>query len=317
MADEGQVRVIIKKKKGGHGAHHGAAWKVAYADFVTAMMALFMVLWLLTQADLKLRSQIAQYFRIAGVMPGGTVLSEERGDKSREPKVVANDIIVLQGQGEEEKLEGQAKKIEEAVKEVTQEHPELAALQDQVMVQVTEAGLSIQFVDKGRNMLFDLSSPELKPAVVEVLRKLGTLLGSMPNAIHVGGHTDSRPYPPSVKMTNWELSFRRADNARRLLEANGLRPGQVRSVQAFADRMPLVPENPLADENRRLSVLAERQGPLPAKYKQDAGGETVVLPPDTLPTRPAPAGEAAPAAPATSGTPAAAPAPAAPAAPAP
>jgi chemotaxis protein MotB len=319
MADEAAPRVIIRRKKGGHAAYHGGAWKVAYADFVTAMMALFMVLWLLTQADLKLRSQIAQYFRNAGVMPGSTMLSEEKAEHSREPKIVGSDIIVVQGQGEEEKLEGQAKQIEQAVKDAAKENPELAGLQDQVMVQVTEAGLSIQFVDKGRNMLFDLSSAELKPAVVEVLKRMGTLLGSMPNPLQIGGHTDARPYPPQTHMTNWELSFRRADNARRVLEGNGLRPGQVKSVMAFADRMPLVPENPLADENRRLSVLAERQQPAPAKYKSTGGNDVVVMPPDSLPGAAAhdgPPADAAPAAaPASPGAAPATPTAAAPVAP--
>src|SRR5499433_1837247 len=105
--------IIIIKRKGRHGAHHGGAWKVAYADFVTAMMALFMVLWLLTQADMKLRQQIAQYFRDQGVLPGGSIISSEtQASKSREPHVVSKDIIVVQGQAEQERLEGEKKAIE-------------------------------------------------------------------------------------------------------------------------------------------------------------------------------------------------------------
>src|ERR1700675_5204740 len=104
--DEKLAPVIIKRKRAAHAAHHGGAWKVAYADFVTAMMALFIVLWLLTQADMRLRQQIAQYFRDPGVLPGGAVLNQEASAaKSREPKVVAQEIIVVQGDGEEKLLE--------------------------------------------------------------------------------------------------------------------------------------------------------------------------------------------------------------------
>src|ERR1041385_7467765 len=105
---DGDRPIIIIRKKKSHGGHHGGAWKVAYADFVTAMMALFMVLWLLTQADMKLRQQIAQYFRDQGVLPGGSIINPEAAEsKSREPHVVSKDIIVVQGQAEQERLEGE------------------------------------------------------------------------------------------------------------------------------------------------------------------------------------------------------------------
>jgi chemotaxis protein MotB len=309
MAGDDKPKVIIKRKKGGHAAHHGGAWKVAYADFVTAMMALFMVLWLLTQADLKLRQQIAQYFRDPGIMPGGSLLDPESNEaKSREPQVVAKDIIVVQGKAEQEllkgaigdlsaeaqqqkaqaeqkQLEGQAKALEEAVNKAAAENPDLAPLRDQVIIQVTDAGLSIQVVDKGRELLFDLSSAELKPPLVTMLKRMGGILGRLPNNIQIGGHTDSRPFPAASGKTNWELSFERANNARKILEGNGLRPGQIKRVLAFADSQPLVPDNPLADENRRLSVLAERKGPPPAATAS-AGEGAIVLPPDTPPDRP-------------------------------
>src|SRR5215469_5022315 len=198
--------IIIIKKKGGHGAHHGGAWKVAYADFVTAMMALFMVLWLLTQADMKLRSQIAQYFRNPGVLPGGSVINPEaNAQKSRDPQVVSKDIVVLQSRSEagperaeaerraeQKRLEGQARALEEAVQKTASQAPELAALKDQVIIEVNDAGLSIQVVDKGKNLLFDLSSSELKPPLVVLLKQMSAILGRLPNHIEIGGHTDSR-----------------------------------------------------------------------------------------------------------------------------
>jgi chemotaxis protein MotB len=274
--------IVIKKiKKRAHAGAHGGAWKVAYADFVTAMMALFMVLWLLTQADMKVRQQIAQYFREQGVLTGGMAINTDlSAAKSREPKVVANDIVVVQG--EEEHLKAQKEEITKALEQAAQSDPQLAAVKDQVLIQVTDAGLSIQVVDKGKGLLFDLSSAALKPPLVDLLKRLGEQLGKLPNHIHVGGHTDGRPFPPNAPITNWELSTARANAARRVLEASGLWPGQLTRVIGYADSEPLVPERPLADQNRRLSILAQRIGPAPGK---DMTGENapVVLPPDPLP----------------------------------
>jgi chemotaxis protein MotB len=302
MAGEDRPRVIIVRKKGGHGGgHHGGAWKVAYADFVTAMMALFMVLWLLTQADLQLRQQIAQYFRSPGIMPGATVLTNEVNEfKSREPQVVAKDIIIVQGssaqqellegrvtaEAEQHALEAQAKELEAAVHRAVAEDPDLAPLKDQVIIQVNDAGLSIEVVDKGGSFLFDVNSAELKPPLEQILRRMGPILAKLDNPIQVGGHTDSRPFPAGSAKSNWELSFERANNARRILEGAGLRPGQINRVLAYADSAPLVAHDPLADENRRLSLLAERKAPPPSQVGKGGTG-AVVLPPDSLPVPPA------------------------------
>ena len=285
-AEDAKPRVVVRWKKKGHAAHHGGAWKVAYADFVTAMMALFIVLWLLTQADMRLRQQIAQYFRSPGVLSGGSMITSDVNEaKSREPRVVSKDIIIVQGKGEQERLEGEANEIKAAVARAAQENPEIAKLKDQVIVQVTDAGLVIEVVDRGRNLLFDLSSAALKPGLVALLRNVAGVLAQLPNQIHVGGHTDSRPFPSGSHMTNWELSFQRADAARRVLETSGLRPGQVERVIAYADTQPLVPENPLADENRRLSILAARReaAPPPACERPAESEGPVSLPPDPLP----------------------------------
>ena len=133
--------------------HPGTAWKVAYADFTTAMMALFVVLWLLTQSDMRLRQQIAQYFRQPGVLPGGAVISVDANEvPNRTPGVVSRELLVAQGQGEQELLENEKKMIDQMLAR----RPELALLRDQVIVQLTDAGLSIQVVDRGHGLLFDL-----------------------------------------------------------------------------------------------------------------------------------------------------------------
>ena len=279
MAQE-RPRVIIKRiPKRVH--HLGSAWKVAYADFTTAMMALFVVLWLLTQADMRMRQQIAQYFRQPGVLPGGSVISPNATEaRSRTPKIVTRELLVLQGQGEQELLEGEKNAIDEALERAAQRRPELALLRDQVIVQVTDAGLSVQVVDKGHDLLFDVSSARLKPPLVRLLRELGRQLGRLPNHVQIGGHTDSRPFPPESGITTWELTFARANGARKVLEASGLWPGQIHRVVGYADSEPLVPEDPLADENRRLSILAERIGLPPG-----ATDGPIVFPPDRLPKR--------------------------------
>jgi chemotaxis protein MotB len=297
------VRIVYRKKKGGHAAHHGGAWKVAYADFVTAMMALFMVLWLLTQADVKLRSQIAQYFRDPGVLPGGSLVSNDQNPSHRrDPAVVEKDIVLMhsgellkkQQQREEEAanneqqlLEEQAQAIEQAIKVLSIDDESIKKLRDQVIVDVRDAGLSIQVIDQAGDaqLLFDLSSADLKPPLVKLLKKIATVLGDLPNPVQVGGHTDSRPYATGATKTNWQLSFERADNARRVLESSGLRDKQVTRVLAFADSEPLKPEDPLADENRRLSILAERTYAAAGATSGSGTPEPVILPPDQIPER--------------------------------
>jgi len=282
MADAPRPRVIRRKRA--HAAHHGGAWKVAYADFVTAMMALFIVLWLLTQADLNLKQQIAQYFRNPGVLPSGTMISPDHSEsKSMQPRLAAKELIVVPG--EQDMLDGQRKEIERALEAAAHDSPELSKLKDQVIVQVTDAGLSIQVVDKGRDMLFDVASSNLKPPVVAFLTELGRVLGRMPNRVQIGGHTDSRPFVSANGVTNWDLAFARANAARRVLEANGLWPGQIHRVVGYADSEPLVPDNPYADENRRLSILAERREAPPAQPTAEVSPDDapIVLPPDPLP----------------------------------
>src|SRR5207245_5895018 len=175
--------------------------------------------------------------------------------------------------GEQELLENEKKAIDQTLAR----RPELGLLRDQVIVQVTDAGLSIQVVDRGHDRLFDPSSARLKPPLVSLLKQLGRQLRRLPNRIQIGGHTDSRPFPPEVAMTNWDLAFARANNARRGLQATGLWPGQIHRVVGYAASEPRVPEHPLPPEDRRLSILPPPLHPLP--------GGPIALPPAKLPGR--------------------------------
>jgi len=266
MADAQSRVVVVKRKRARYVGAPGSAWKVAYADFVTAMMALFIVLWLLTQADMKLRQQIARYFRDPEVSPAaGAIAPGIMTTKSRQPKVVIQDVVIVRDDGEENLFDAQKKEIEEAMRQGAREDPLLAPLRDHVIVQVTDQGLSIEILDKSRGLLFDATSPNLQPALVDLLERLAGQLGRMPNPIQIGGHTENGPRAASARVTSWELAFARADAARAVLETNGLWSGQVHRVVAYADTEPLVPGNPSADENRRLSILAERTRPRPAR----------------------------------------------------
>jgi chemotaxis protein MotB len=256
-----QPTVIRVRKKGrGHGGHHGGAWKVAYADFITCMFALFLVMWLLTQADLKLRQEIAQYFRQPGVLAGGSILGDDARPKEKDkPTALDAAPVVVPGTGEDTSaLRGHAKELEQALVS----SPELEIIKDQVHVQITAEGLEIQVVDSGaqgqRDLLFDLSSAQLKPALVALLQEIAKNLGTLPNSVEIGGHTDARKFAAGSGLDNWDLSFQRADNARRVMETNGLRPNQVLRLAAYGDAHPLNAADPLADENRRLSILARR-----------------------------------------------------------
>jgi chemotaxis protein MotB len=257
---ESAPQVIVKiKKKGGHGGHHGGAWKVAYADFVTAMMALFIVLWLLTQADLALRQQIARYFRNPGVLSGGNAVGDSsQTAQSGDVRPLDAAISLVQGSGEEvEALRGKAREIERML----ETSPELEEIKSLVQIAVGKQGLEIQIVDTEgqKDLLFDVSSATLKPALVQLLQKLAGPLGRLPNRLRIGGHTDARPFAPDAGLTNWDLAFSRANSARKIMEGNGLRPDQVEAVIAYADSKLLNPSNPYAPENRRLSVTAMRE----------------------------------------------------------
>jgi chemotaxis protein MotB len=247
--------IIIKKVKKGHGGHHGGAWKVAYADFVTAMMALFIVLWLLSQSDQAAREKISQYFR-TGVLSGSN--SVLNGGTGVEDKGYL-DVQGANGETEQQKLNEAAKNIREAMKALKVNDAELAKLADRIKVTVTDFGLLIQIMDGGDDLIFDVSSSDLKPALTQLLQKLGPMLAKLDNQLQVHGHTDARPFPSGSVRSNWGLSFERADRARGVLEKSGVRPGQITGVFAHGSNAPLVKDSK-DPQNRRLAIMAVRHG---------------------------------------------------------
>ena len=252
----GGPRIIIKKK-GGHAAHHGGAWKVAYADFVTAMMAFFMVLWLVSQTDQETRTELSDYFR-TGVFTGApSILNGGSGIQSRGYFDVVGSSHT---QPEQVTFERVSLAVRSKISQMVSEDPALKDIREQIKVSVTEEGLLIQILDGGQNLLFDSSSAELKPKLIEILGKIAPVLARLSNQIQVHGHTDARPFPAGSNRSNWQLSFERADRARAILEKTGLRTGQVSGVFAHGATALMNPDEPFAAENRRLSILAVRRG---------------------------------------------------------
>ena len=239
--------IIIKKKGKGHGGGHGGAWKVAYADFVTAMMALFIVLWLLAQTDKEMQKEISEYFR-TGVFSGAPS-SLEGGSGLLDKGFV--DVI-----GNDDQVDANAAAIRATIQAAVKNDPALTGMQDAVKVSVTSDGLLITFTDNSEDLLFDLSSSALKRPLTKMLESIDPMLSKTGYRLRIQGHTDARPFPPGSVRSNWSLSFERADQARRVLEQAGFPDERLVGVFAHGASAPVDPEDPKAAANRRLSILA-------------------------------------------------------------
>ena len=249
-----QPIIIVKKNRGGHGAHHGGAWKVAYADFVTAMMAFFLVMWLVG-ASPDVKKSVAGYFRDPGVFDfeksTGMMAGGVSGiDEGRAPETAQHaDAAALTV--ERQKLKEAAENIRDSLASAQ----ELAKLRNQIEFQVTAEGLRIELLEGDGSSFFDSGSAVLRGESVRILSIIGRELGTMTNDVVVEGHTDSRPFGAGNQYSNWELSADRANAARRVMEAVGLNPGQVRSVRGFAATELRLPDAPMDSRNRRVSIV--------------------------------------------------------------
>jgi chemotaxis protein MotB len=229
--------IIILKKKGGHGGHHGGAWKVAYADFVTAMMALFIVLWLLNSSK-QIQEAVGGYFKD----PTGTA------KKVGSNMVGAGENFVLT-RDNMPKLKDQ---LQQAMKQMT----DFERLKNHIEMTVTTEGLRIELSESAKGTFFDSGSAKLNADGSELLLTLAQELGKLPNKLSIEGHTDSQPYT-SATYGNWELSTDRANAARRVMQAHGIRADQVTQVRGFADQRLRKPDAPLDPANRRISLIVQ------------------------------------------------------------
>lgn len=230
--------IIIVRRKKGHGGHHGGAWKVAYADFVTALMALFIVLWLLSSSE-SVKKAVGGYFQDP---TGNGKMSGSNSAGAGETLTVAKDDM--------NKLKD---KLEQAMRDV----PKFEQMKDNVKVTVTSEGLRIELLEKEGGLFFESGSPKPLDKGNELIRMLGEELKSLPNKLSIEGHTDAKPYASEAGYTNWELSTDRANAARRILQETGVESGRIAQIRGFADQQLRHTNDPLNPTNRRVSVLVQ------------------------------------------------------------
>jgi len=256
--------IIIIKKKSGHGGHHGGAWKVAYADFVTAMMALFIVLWLMNSSK-QIQVAVGGYFKD----PTGT-----------SKKVGSNQM----GSGENFTLtKDNMPKLKEELQKVIRQISNFDQLKNQIEMTITSEGLRIELLESSSGTFFQSGSASLNKDGTEVIVALAQELGKLPNKVTIEGHTDATPYTINPQYGNWELSTDRANTARRLLQENGLREDQVSQVRGYADQKLRIVANPVDPSNRRISMIIqylikhddeEEKVEMPGAAKPQAGTPT-------------------------------------------
>ena len=242
MSEANNQAIIVIKKKVMAAGHHGGAWKVAYADFVTAMMAFFMVMWLVGSSE-DVKQSVAGYFN----------------DPAGSGKEVGSG---MGGSGQSVTLDQtNMDKLKESLQSAMQEMPE--QLKDQVKMTVTSEGLRVELMETEKGMFFDSGSPDPSKNGQDVLAKLAQQLSTMENSILIEGHTDSRPVKGRNGYSNWELSGDRANAARRFMQESGLRPDQVKQVRGFADQALMKKDDPGAANNRRVSIIVQYNKPKP------------------------------------------------------
>ena len=263
---EASIVIIVKKKRHG-GGHHGSAWKVALADFMTAMFALFLVLWIVNQST-DIRSAVAGYFQDplgradefgSSIMPG------EGAQTATVRPLTPSEVVDLR----RNRLGALAQHLEERLDEVT----DLGAARDKIEVQLTTDGLRIQLLEDSTGVFFDTGSAVPNPRGFQILALLGRELGSLPNAVRIEGYTDARPYSGNSAYTNWELSADRANGARRVLVRSGLGSDQVVQIRGLADHELRDPANPYSACNRRITIT------MLMEYARSSGTQ----PPDSPP----------------------------------
>ena len=288
---KGTTIVIRRIKKVSGGGHHGGAWKVAYADFVTAMMAFFLVMWLVGATTNKQRAAISEYFKQSSPVPGNSVSPNQGpngpggastsmiklGGEMDVPRGAGNDPLNKpsdegkgKGNGGEQDQPPDAQTAEKIAKQAEHERLEvlmqnleeaigksqaLKPFKDQLLLDITSEGLRIQIVDEQNRPMFDMGKAALKPYTTAILSELAQFINKVPNKISITGHTDITPYSSENGYTNWELSAERANAARRALVAGGMSPDKISRVVGLSSSVLFDKENPQDPINRRISIV--------------------------------------------------------------
>jgi chemotaxis protein MotB len=285
----GEAPIIIKKvKKGGHGGHHGGAWKVAYADFVTAMMAFFLLMWLINTTSPEQKRGIADYFAPASVSQttsgsggilGGTALSND-GSKSTGSRDVIQQLapqappdVTDSGQSPTQAQSSAPAnapdKADDAaltsaaasLKQALQDMPELAELSKQMIVDQTPEGLRIQLVDQEGRSMFDEGSAKPNDRARVLLQAVAHVINQLPNRVTIAGHT-SASADGGKPTGDWTLSAQRADAARQVLQGAGVQADRIYQIAGKADSDPLYPDDPMLPGNRRITIVLLKEAPV-------------------------------------------------------
>jgi chemotaxis protein MotB len=284
MSDAPVIRIV--KKKYAHASHHGGSWKVAYADFVTAMMAFFLVMWIISM-DQNVREQIQNYFNdpaSASNSPAGISRLAAGGRSAISTGLggIMNERSWRQSarEAQRQRFVGVKQLLEKAIAR----RLDLARLAQHVRISVTASGLLIELVETKGATFFESSSARLPEATRRLLELIARELGRLPNSVVVEGHTDPVPYRAGSEYTNWELSADRANAARRVLTARGLRPGQVIEVRGYADSRPREGHSPDSAANRRVSIVVNYEDPASATTSRtQENGRPSLFPVDVKP----------------------------------
>jgi chemotaxis protein MotB len=263
MATNTKVQpIVVIRKKSAHGGHHGGAWKVAYADFVTAMMALFIVLWLMNSSE-RVKKAVAGYF------------NDPRGTANLLGTTMSGNGVAIEVHSESLQL------LKEKLEQEIKERKELEKLSKQIEITITPEGLRIELLEDKNGTFYQSGSAQLSESGQELLALLASELKTLPNSLLIEGHTDATQYSSDANYSNWELSADRANSARRLLQQDGVRRDQVMQVRGYADQLLRVKGNPADPSNRRISILVKNdEGPVPelkgtsAVDGQAAGAQT-------------------------------------------
>ena len=277
--EKAQQPIIIKKKKAGHAGHHGGAWKVAYADFVTAMMAFFLVMWIVGLSD-EIKQNVAAYFRdpIGFSESGGSkgVLNGGEGpfENKESGKSIKKDLTRREKEAEVwESLKEVSRKISQKL-ETTQA---FAKLKDQIEIELTSDGLRVQLIEATKDKSFFASgSAVMRGEGMDILTAISSELAKLPYQVVVEGHTDNMKFGEGSDYTNWELSADRANTARRVMLAAGLAPARIKEIRGFAANQPRFTDDPSNPANRRVAIIVLNE------YASDKYEEVVASSEDNL-----------------------------------
>ena len=289
---ENNQPIIVKRVKRFGGGHHGGAWKIAFADFATAMMAFFLVLWLMSTATPEQKIAIAGYFKDPiGFSESGTPYVIDLGgspelapEKTINPEVKAEPTQESTTQLSKDQVETMAEQVErerlelllQELQNKVEENPQLQKFKDQILFEITQDGLRIQIVDSDNRPMFDLGSARLQSYFEDILLALAETIKQVPNKISISGHTDAKPYAGNGDFGNWELSANRANAARRALEAGGYPEDQIARVVGYASSALFDRDQPLNPVNRRIDIIVLTKKAQRAIEGQDGGSDKPV-----------------------------------------